>query len=51
MRKHNPRPSGVEVTGSNGEKALKEASNVEFSSALYLLCDIHMEDNGCLPLT
>ena len=30
MRKHNPRPSGVEVTDSNGEKALKDGLNVEF---------------------
>ena len=45
IRKHNPSPSGVEVTGSNGEKALKDALNVGFSSAVYLLCDIHMEDN------
>ena len=45
MIKHNPRLSGVLVTGSDGEKALKDALNIGFSSAVHLLCDIHMEDN------
>ena len=45
MIKHNPRLSGVLVTGSDGEKALKDALIIGFSSAVHLLCDIHMEDN------
>lgn len=45
MIKHNPRLSGVLVTGSDGEKPLKDALNTGFSSAVHLLCDIHMEDN------
>ena len=45
MIKHNPRLSGLLVTGSDGEKTLKDALNVGFSSAAHLLCDIHMEDN------
>ena len=45
MIKHNPRLSGVLVTGSDGEKPLKDALNIGFSSAVHLLCGIHMEDN------
>jgi hypothetical protein len=45
MIKHNPRLSGVLVTGSDGEKPLEDALNIGFSSEAHLLCDIHMEDN------
>jgi hypothetical protein len=45
MIKHNPLLSGVLVTGSEGEKPLKDALNIVFSSAVHLLCDIHIEDN------
>ena len=44
MIKHNPRLSGVSVTGSDGEKPLKDALNIGFSSAVHLQCDIRMED-------
>ena len=45
FEKHNLRLSRVLVTGSDGEKPLKDALNIRFSSAVHLLCDIHMEDN------
>ena len=45
MIKHNPQLSGVLCTRSDGEKPLKDALNIGFSSAVHLLCDIHMEDN------
>ena len=45
MIKHNPRLSRVLVTGSDAKKPLKDALNIGFSSAVHLLCDVHMEDN------
>lgn len=45
MIKHKSSLSGVLVTGSDGEKPLKDALNTGFSTAAHLLCDVHMEDN------